>query len=100
MADRKKATFARRKTPKALDTIRSAPRAELPALTLPRLAMLVDKPPAGGRWLHQIKLDGYRTAARIETGLVQMLTRKGLDWTKRFGPIARALPKLSVRGAI
>jgi ATP-dependent DNA ligase len=27
--------------------------------------MLVDKAPAGDAWLHEIKLDGYRTAARI-----------------------------------
>jgi len=61
--------------------------------------MLVDKPPAGDAWLHEIKLDGYRTAARIESGQVQMLTRKGLDWTARFGPIAKALADLSVKTA-
>ncbi len=61
--------------------------------------MLVDKPPAGDRWLHEIKLDGYRTAARIESGQVHMLTRKGLDWTGCFGPIARTLEALPVRAA-
>jgi bifunctional non-homologous end joining protein LigD len=59
--------------------------------------MLVDKAPAGDRSLHEIKLDGHRTAARIESGKVRMLTRKGLDWTARFGSIAKALAALSVK---
>ena len=34
----------------------------------PELATLVNQPPEGGAWLHEIKLDGYRTAARIDGG--------------------------------
>jgi len=64
--------------PKASDSIRSAPSGPLPGFIAPQLAMFVDRPPAGDRWVHEIKLDGYRTAARIEAGRVQMLTRKGL----------------------
>jgi bifunctional non-homologous end joining protein LigD len=45
--------------------IRSAPRAPLPDFIPPQLAILVDEPPAGGAWLHEIKLDGYKTAARL-----------------------------------
>src|SRR6266481_4183442 len=96
MANRKKATAARRG---ALDAIGSAPTAELPAFITPQLATLVDKAPTGDRWLHEIKFDGYRTAARIESGRVQMFTRKGLDWTERFRPIANALAELPVRAA-
>jgi bifunctional non-homologous end joining protein LigD len=71
--------------------------AALPEFIAPQLAVLVDKPPAGDRWVHEIKHDGYRTAARIESGRVQMLTRKGLDWTARFSPIAQTLAELPVR---
>jgi len=56
--------------------------------------VLVDKPAAGDRWLHEIKLDGYRTAARIEAGRIQML-----DWTERFGPIAPTLVALPASAA-
>src|SRR5262249_31288090 len=76
-----------------------APRGQLPKFTPPQLAMLVDKPPSGDRWVHEIKLDGYRTAARIEAGQVRMLTRKGLDWTARFTTIASALAQLRVKTA-
>jgi ATP-dependent DNA ligase len=71
----------------------------LPDFIPPQLAVLIDKPPAGDAWLHEIKLDGYRTAARIEAGKARMLTRKGLDWTERFAPVAQALIKLTPRAA-
>jgi bifunctional non-homologous end joining protein LigD len=59
----------------------------------------VDNAPEGEGWLHEIKLDGYRTAARIEGGKVRLLTRTGLDWTARFRPIAMALASLPVKTA-
>jgi bifunctional non-homologous end joining protein LigD len=59
----------------------------------------VDNAPEGDAWLHEIKLDGYRTAARIEGGKVRLLTRTGLDWTARFRPIAAALASLPVKTA-
>ena len=31
------------------------------------------KPPSGLQWLHEIKLDGDRMAARIDSGRVQLL---------------------------
>ena len=49
--------------------------------------------------MHEIKIDGYRTSARIAGGSVIMLTRTELDWTKRFPSIAWALAELPVRSA-
>ena len=37
--------------------------------------------------------------ARIAGGRVTMLTRKALDWTKRFGPAAEALAKQPMENA-
>jgi bifunctional non-homologous end joining protein LigD len=34
--------------------------------------------------VHEIKLDGFRMAARIDNGRVQLLTRTGLDWTENI----------------
>jgi bifunctional non-homologous end joining protein LigD len=102
MPEHDAATAGRRKADAAARlpyAIRSAPAGKLPDFISPQLAVLADKAPAGDAWLHEIKLDGYRTAARIESGQVQMLTRKGLDWTARFGPIAKALADLSVKTA-
>ena len=68
--------------------------AALPAFIPPQLATLTDKASTGDGWLHEIKLDGYRTAARLEAGKVRMLTRSGSICAARFRPIAavRAMP--------
>ncbi len=72
----------------------------LPPFINPSLAMSVTSPPKGKGWIHEIKFDGYRMQARIEGGKVQLLTRKGLDWTHRFPPIARRLAELPVGAAL
>ncbi len=38
--------------------------------------------------------------ARIDGGRAKLLTRKGLDWTKRFPPVAKALESLPVQAAL
>lgn len=74
---------------------------KLPDFIPPCLATLQRMPPAGDGWLHEVKFDGYRTEARIEEGETTLLTRKGLDWTERFGPaIPAALERLDCRNAI
>jgi bifunctional non-homologous end joining protein LigD len=73
---------------------------ELPPFVEPCLATLKSAPAAGDNWVHEVKFDGYRVQARLERGQVQMLTRTGLDWTKRFGKfvargICLAIPRSS-----
>jgi bifunctional non-homologous end joining protein LigD len=76
-----------------------SPRRSPPAWIRPQLALLVKEPPAGDAWLHEIKYDGYRLHGRISGGRVQLLTRKGLDWTHKYPAIAAALLALDVEGA-
>ena len=71
----------------------------LPEFIPPELATLVDKAPDGDGWVHEIKLDGYRTVGRIDHGEVRLLTRTGLDWTACFRLIAAALDELQVTTA-
>ncbi len=66
-------------------SIKGAKKARLPDFVEPTLATLAPSPPKGERWIHEIKFDGYRLQARIEAGRVKLLTRTGLDWTKKFG---------------
>ena len=49
--------------------------------------------------MHEIKLDGYRMAARIDNGRVQLLTRTGLDWTDKYPSATAALANLNVKSA-
>ncbi|MAU95705.1 MAG: DNA ligase D [Fulvimarina sp.] len=66
----------------------------------PQLATLVDAPPTGDNWLHEIKFDGYRLLGLVSGGDVRLVTRNGHDWTDRFERIARALAKLDVEAAV
>src|SRR5215472_8037423 len=77
--------------------MRGRPSDPLPEFIPPQLAQLVDRAPEGDAWVHEIKVDGYRTGARIERGQVRMLTRHANDWTPRFRPIASVLAGLNVR---
>ena len=62
----------------------------MPDFLLPQLCRLVTTPPSGAGWLHELKLDGYRCQLRVLGGEATIRTRTGLDWTKRFGDLARA----------
>ncbi|HET9848472.1 MAG TPA: non-homologous end-joining DNA ligase [Candidatus Dormibacteraeota bacterium] len=63
------------------------------------MATLVNQAPDGLGWVHEIKLDGYRMHARLDSGDVRLLTRTGLDWTSKYPAIAEALAELSVTAA-
>ena len=77
------------RAPKPFIALAPAPAA-MPEFVPPQLATLVDRPPGGGDWVHEIKFDGYRMQLRIEAGAAVLRTRTGLDWTARFAAIARA----------
>ena len=64
------------------------------------LATLVDEPPAGDQWLHELKFDGYRVECLVDDGEVTLITRRGLDWTGQFASIAEAAKSLPVESAI
>ena len=72
----------------------------LPDFVPPSLATLHSAAPRGAEWLHEIKYDGYRVQARLDRGKVRLLTRKGLDWTHRFKPIAAVVAALPAEAAL
>jgi len=72
----------------------------LPTFVEPSQASPCDKPPSGPKWVHEIKHDGYRIQARVDGSEIKLLTRKNLDWTDRFGAIAKALHGLRLGSAL
>src|ERR1700680_2025401 len=72
----------------------------LPAFLAPSLASLTDRPPSGPKWVPEIKYDGYRMQARTDGPNIRLLTRKNLDWTKRFRSVATALEELRIGSAL
>ncbi len=97
-----RAEVARPRQPELSDPagLPGARRAALPPFVEPSLAQLADRPPKGKDWIHEIKFDGYRTQARIDGRSIKLLTRKGLDWTERFEPIAETLKTLRLASAL
>ena len=82
-----------------LAAIAGARRAPLPDFVPPCLASLSAKAPNGGDWVHEIKFDGYRMQGRCANN-VSLKTRRGLDWTGKFRPIADALMELPAGPAL
>jgi bifunctional non-homologous end joining protein LigD len=80
--------------------VRGVRKGLLPTFLEPSLAAPCEKPPSGPKWIHEIKHDGYRIQARVDGRKVQLLTRKGIDWTDRFVAIADALRDLGLGSAL
>ena len=83
-----------------LADLAGARRGPLPPSQPLALAMVVEAPPEGDEWLHEIKHDGYRIVARIEEGEVRLVSRNGKDWTKEFPQVARAVGRLPAGTAL
>ena len=73
---------------------KAASSKRMPDFIEPQLCQSVERPPTGAGWAHEIKFDGYRIQLRTENGQVTLKTRKGLDWTSKFGAIANAAAEL------
>jgi bifunctional non-homologous end joining protein LigD len=63
-------------------------KAPFPGFVQPAFATKIGKVPTGGRWIHEIKFDGYRVQLHIANDDTKVFTRRGNDWTKRFRKIA------------
>lgn len=61
---------------------------------------LVDVPPRGPGWWHELKLDGYRMVASVDGAAVELLTRQERTWTPRAPSLVKALGALGLRGAV
>jgi bifunctional non-homologous end joining protein LigD len=76
-----------------------SPKPALPQWIPPQLTQLVETAPSGPQWLHEIKLDGFRMAARIERGQARLLTRTGLDWSAKYPSMVAALAAVRAKSA-
>jgi bifunctional non-homologous end joining protein LigD len=74
--------------------LKELPREPQPDFLPPQLALEATAPPSTSEWLHELKLDGYRIQARKSGKQIQLLTRKGLDWTHRMATVAKAVAAL------
>jgi hypothetical protein len=61
---------------------------------------LVDTPPSGEGWLHEITYDGYRVQIHVDGKRVTTYTRNGHNWTDKFALIAKSAKLIPARQAI
>ncbi len=83
----------------AVDAIAGAVKGSLPERLAPQLAALATGIPAFGRWIYEIKFDGYRLMARVEGDRVKLITRGGHDWAAKMPDLVEAIKKLGLRSA-
>ncbi len=80
---------------------RKSPRRLTPAgFIQPALPTLVDSPPRGAQWIHEIKHDGYRLIARKEHNAVRLWSRYSTDFTDSMKSIANSVASLPTRNAV
>jgi bifunctional non-homologous end joining protein LigD len=60
----------------------------------PMLCTLAKEPIESDEYLFEIKWDGYRIISRVKNGKVRMNSRSGLDYTKKYPPVSKALEDL------
>ena len=87
----------RRVDPSVVAGVKPAP---FPGFVEPCHPTLREELPSGPGWVHEVKFDGYRIQARKNGNRVELLTRKGLDWTDKLGPLAAAFRDVAAKSAV
>jgi bifunctional non-homologous end joining protein LigD len=77
-----------------------ARKAPMPEFVPPQLATLVESPPKGDEWFHELKFDGYRLLCHLDHGKIRFWTRNRKDWTAKFLQLAKAVKALPLKTAI
>jgi bifunctional non-homologous end joining protein LigD len=72
----------------------AAPKAPLPHAVRPMLATPMAEQFDRPGWLFEIKWDGYRAIAEIQSGKVKVYSRNHNSFDKRFAPVVEALANL------
>lgn len=63
----------------------------------PELCKLVQQPPPGDAWLHEVKWDGYRILATVVNGKARLWSRNAVEWTAKVPELAAAIASLKVK---
>jgi bifunctional non-homologous end joining protein LigD len=57
------------------------------------------RPPVGGAWHHELKIEGYRFQIIKQDRRVRLFSRSGLEWTDQHPEFAEAFLRLACRSA-
>lgn len=76
------------------EDLKDAPMGPLPHRIKPMLATLTKEPFDHPDWIFEMKWDGYRAIAEIQSGDVSLYSRNGISFEKKFSPVFEALSRL------
>jgi bifunctional non-homologous end joining protein LigD len=90
--------------PNDIDSRDAEERTLAPWAYEPQQAVLVAEPPTGDRWVHELKLDGFRmgvfVTGRATRREVMIISRNGTDYTAAFPEIVEAAMELRATAAV
>ncbi|BAV47495.1 DNA ligase-like protein [Mesorhizobium loti] len=66
----------------------------------PLMPTLVNQPPEGDVWSHEVKFDGYRSQMIIDEDGTRIYTRNGHDWTAKYRDLVQEAKRLGAESAI
>jgi bifunctional non-homologous end joining protein LigD len=66
----------------------------------PQKALLVEHPPTGDAWIHELKLDGFRIGVFLGGRSVRLMSRRGTDYTNEYPEVVDAARKLTAKSAV
>jgi bifunctional non-homologous end joining protein LigD len=84
----------------AVKDVSGAVRKPMPTAVYPMLATSIEKPFDSPEWLFEIKWDGYRAIAFIDSGKVRLVSRNQNDLSAQFGELATLSQFVKARRAI
>lgn len=61
---------------------------------------LVEQPPKGDGWSHEVKFDGYRTELIRDVDVIRLYTKTGIGWTAKYRPLAEEAAALDAESFI
>ncbi|MBS7566692.1 DNA ligase D [Mucilaginibacter sp. Bleaf8] len=71
--------------------LKAAPESPMPECIKPMLATLVDAPFDDPDWQYEVKWDGFRTLAYVQSGKADLLSRKNKSFSEKYYPIHELL---------
>jgi bifunctional non-homologous end joining protein LigD len=95
----RRSSQANRSGPPTITLLRNLPSAK-PCFVEPMKAKLVEKPPAAGDWIYELKFDGIRLIAVKNREKVSLLSRNQNDLSARFPEIVDAIQNLPARESV
>ena len=80
--------------------IPNAPYSRMPVDIKPMLTTLVDEPFSDEGWQFELKLDGYRTLAYLNSGKVELRSRNNNSFNKKFQAVHDALTEWNINAVV